>query len=871
MYVQILLRESNFQFDKLYTYHVPLEFQKRIALGQRILLPFGRQNRRVEGIVFRLLSEEERRQMEAEEAGTTSKRRAADKSIHYKDVLDILDEEAVLRADQLALCQFLRQRYACTYGAALRLMYPQVMRLRKSYQLQLTEEGRAFLAKAKERRVSAGAEGKQLQGQVRAEEEREQQLFLFLLYLSSKKGGKLKEERLLKEQPLEANLLARALTRGLLKRKEILHKGRQVKGERWLHLRDPEEAEHLLISDQLQNLFHFRLLQLLLETEEIREEDCLQITSASSAQLQQLIQKGWIVAMDQPLKPRSSFAFENIQPVDSKSAHPLLNAPLHIQLTEEQERVFQSLWQDFLSFERQLHKDPLHESLLHGITGSGKTEIYLALAKAVLQAGRSVLLLVPEIALTPQMAARVAHRLQQPIAVLHSRLTVKERYEQWRGILKGEYRIVLGTRSALFAPLKDLGLIILDEEHDPSYFSDCNPRYDARVLARFRARESQALLLLGSATPSVETYYRIQRGKSRLYTLQQRAVQSAQLPEIHLVDMQAEKGAKGEERLLSLPLQLAMEEAFRASEQVLLLLNRRGFVARYACKSCYQIFNCERCALAYTYHKSLNKLVCHCCGQTKERHNLRCPNCGGEELESRQVGIQQLEDSLRANYPGLRLLRMDQDTTSQSRGHEAILSAFGRGEADVLLGTQMIAKGHDFPLVTVVGILQAENGLFANDFRSSERHFQLLTQAAGRAGRGERRGKVFIQSTQLEASCIQCSQRQDYQAFYEEELRHRELLGYPPFTSFLQIFASSADLSFLQTFLTQLHADLAKKNKGKILLYAPCPSPLDKRNNRYFWQLSAKSLHKDALLRCMHYVAKLKLHGDLRLTWTLDL
>ena len=450
----------------------------------------------------------------------------------------------------------------------------------------------------------------------------------------------------------------------------------------------------------------------------------------------------------------------------------------------------------------ELQKETLHEVLpslargegkflLHGVTGSGKTEVFIRMVREVLKSGRGAIILVPEIALTPQMVDWFRARFGEGSAVLHSRLSAGERFDEWRRIRRGDARVVIGARSAVFAPVEDLGLIVIDEEHEATYLSDRHPRYDARDVAASRCRREGATLLLASATPSVISFQKTRQGEYQLLDMPER-VGSRPLPEVTVVDMRRELN-EGNRSIFSRPLTAALNECLRKKQQAMLLMNHRGYHSFVSCRSCGHVVKCPNCDVALTYHVGgTARLHCHYCGHTEEPPS-KCPECGSERIRYFGAGTQQVEAELTKQFPGIRTLRMDMDTTSGKDGHAKILEAFRAGEADVLVGTQMIAKGLDFPAVTVVGVIAADMTLNLPDYRARERTFQLLTQVAGRAGRGSEKGQVVIQTYKPEDAVIRAAARQDYRGFFEEELERRRVALYPPFTVMARLLVESAD------------------------------------------------------------------------------
>jgi primosomal protein N' (replication factor Y) len=473
--------------------------------------------------------------------------------------------------------------------------------------------------------------------------------------------------------------------------------------------------------------------------------------------------------------------------------------------------------------------------LLWGVTGSGKTEVYLRAMASVFDRGRDALLLVPEISLTGQLVGRVRARFGDQVAVLHSGLSKRERLDAWSRIRRGEARIALGTRSALFAPLRDVGLIVVDEEQDASYKQEEGVRYHARDAAVVLGRERRAVVMLGSATPSLESYANSVSGRYGLLTLPER-VQARALPVVRAVDLRAD-AESGD--IFSNTLREAITERVVRREQILLVLNRRGFAPVVVCRDCGATAQCARCSVGLTYHRARGRLCCHYCG-TSTVPNERCAECRGHRVMLEGVGTEQVEARLRAEWPHARIARMDRDTTGSKWAHETLLGAMRRGEADVLVGTQMVAKGHDLPNVTLVGIINADVGLSVPDFRASERVFQLLTQAAGRAGRGERPGEVILQTRRPSHDVVVFAQQHDVAGFYEKELARRRELGYPPFGRLIILLVSGTHEAEVIGAAQRLGSEASAALRDGVTLLGPAPAPLWRLKGRHRWQLVLK-------------------------------
>lgn len=482
----------------------------------------------------------------------------------------------------------------------------------------------------------------------------------------------------------------------------------------------------------------------------------------------------------------------------------------------------------------QFHKDYtrgiLRTYLIHGITGSGKTEVYMEMIGEVIESGKQVIVLIPEIALTYQTVMRFYKRFGERVSIMNSRLSAGERYDQMMRAKNGEVDVMIGPRSALFTPFPQLGLIVIDEEHESTYKSEQIPRYHARETAEARAQMEGAGLVLGSATPSVDSYYRALQGEYELLTLKNRAT-SQSLPKVYTVDLREElKG--GNRSILSDKLRELMEDRLQRKEQIILFINRRGYAGFVSCRSCGYVAKCPHCDVALSAHRN-GKLICHYCGH-EERLFERCPQCGSKHVGGFRAGTQQIEELMKKEFPQARVLRMDMDTTKEKDGHEKILAAFANEEADILVGTQMIVKGHDFPNVTLVGILAADLSLYADDYRAGERTFQLLTQAAGRAGRGRKAGEVVIQTYSPDHYCVETAANQDYETFYKQEIQYRDLMGYPPIEQLLAVLVSCENEELLEkgTFYLKEYAN--KRNKdNSYQIIGPASPYIGKVNDIY--------------------------------------
>lgn len=477
--------------------------------------------------------------------------------------------------------------------------------------------------------------------------------------------------------------------------------------------------------------------------------------------------------------------------------------------------------------------------LLHGVTGSGKTEVYECVIERMIAAGKTAIMLVPEISLTPQMLGLFRARFGDDVAILHSGLNASERYDEWKRLKTGQAHIAIGARSAIFAPLENIGVIIVDEEHDTSYLSESNPRYDTKTVAEFRAKANDGVLILGSATPDMETYLKATNGEYGLVTLPER-ISKHKLPEMEIVDM-TQEFRQGNRSLFSLTLQEALKETVSKGEQAMLFLNRRGFASFIRCKECGYIAKCEDCDISLTYHKEDNELKCHYCG--RRYHALtKCPNCGSHEIKQGRIGTEKVVEELKNLIPNVRVLRMDNDTTVRKDSYFKILSAFANREADVLVGTQMIAKGHDFANVTLVGILEADAALYFSDYRSSERTFQLITQVAGRAGRADKEGRVILQTYAPKHYVFRFGKTYDYIGFWKKEINTRMVTKFPPFTKVVRILMSSVNEQDVVDVARSVYKGMQNLQieSGKFVYLGASKSPVTRMNGLCRYQVMAR-------------------------------
>lgn len=512
--------------------------------------------------------------------------------------------------------------------------------------------------------------------------------------------------------------------------------------------------------------------------------------------------------------------------------------------TAEQQHAILTFWEEY-------EQKKYGTYLIYGVTGSGKTEVYIEMIDRVVALGRQAIVLIPEIALTYQTVMRFYRNFGDRVSIMNSRLSQGERYDQMMRAKEGKIDVMIGPRSALFTPFANLGLIVIDEEHEMTYKSEQVPRYHARETAIARAKMEGASVVLGSATPSLESMYRAKRGEYRLIEMRNRSCMQ-DMAEVHTVDLREEL-KNGNRSILSMKLQELMADRLEKKEQVMLFLNRRGYAGFVSCRECGHVIKCSHCDVSLSSHRG-GRMICHYCGH-EEAKPVVCPECGSKHIGEFRAGTQQIEEIVKKQFPASRVLRMDMDTTRQKDGHEKILAAFSNGEADVLVGTQMIVKGHDFPNVTLVGILAADMSLYADDYRAGERTFQLLTQAVGRAGRGVKKGEAVIQTYSPEHYGIVTAAAQDYDAFYEEEISYRSLMGYPPAENLLAVLVSCEDEGLLETgcrYLKEYTFRIGKNTDMEII--GPASPGVGKVNDVYRKVLYLKAKSYGTLIKTKNYL-----------------
>ena len=579
------------------------------------------------------------------------------------------------------------------------------------------------------------------------------------------------------------------------------------------------EIEFEIETNQIKSEKQIKILKFIKDNEGATIPEIEMFTNCSRAIINTLIKNGYLEIIETKIA-RNPLASKKIERTNK------------LNLTEEQEKAYEKV-------EKAIEEKRYEQFLLFGVTGSGKTEIYMQLIEKVIQNGKKAIMLVPEISLTPQMIERFISRFgKDKLAVIHSKLSIGERHDEWKKIKENKANIVIGARSAIFAPVQDLGIIIIDEEHDTSYKSEATPKYNAIEIANKIAKEEKIPLVLGSATPDISTYYKSEEGKITRLELTKRA-NNANLPKIEIIDLKQEL-ANGNRSMLSFELYKSIEENLKNHYQTILFLNRRGYSTFIMCRDCGYTVKCKNCNISMTYHSFEKKLKCHYCGY-EEPIVTTCPECGSKKIRYFGTGTQKLEDEIHKQFPKATTIRMDIDTVTKKNSHEEILNEFKNKGIDILIGTQMVVKGHHFPKVTLVGVVAADSSLNMDDYRANEKTFQILVQVAGRAGREKLPGKVIIQSYNPENFSIQSAKNQNYIEFYQTEIALRKQLKYPPFCDIIVIGFNSNSESKIKTISENMYKSLTEKNLENCNIYKPSPSPIDKIQNRYRWRIIIKS------------------------------
>ncbi len=775
---RVAVSAAKYAFDRLYDYDIPPALAAAVQPGIRVLVPFGGGNRRCEAIVVRMGCD----------SSAPQKR---------KEICGVLDDQPVLDEKMLKLAAHLCSSLFCTFYDCARAMLPAGLWFRReeTYRLcdDVTEEKRLSLA---------------------------QEMPVLRLFSTRKRALTAREIEKRCDSVCPKEQLDALCAQGVLTQSSEFNRKIGDKTIRMIALNMPED-EALQLAERGRSPVRLDVVTTLISEGKLSRHDLQYLTGVSDGVLRTMIRQGILQQWEEEtfrlpqqvdLPPKQTYVLNSSQQAAYDGLEPLL-----------------------------LFGQP-KAALLFGVTGSGKTQVYLRLIERTLQEGKSAIVLVPEIGLTPQLIRKFMAQFGDCTAVLHSALSVGERYDSWKRIRSGEARVIVGTRSAVFAPARRLGLIIVDEEQDDAYKSENNPRYHARDVAKYRAMQERALVVFGSATPSIETFYGAKTGKYPMFALRERYA-GAQLPEVTIADMRG-LVRQGYVSTIGPVLRQAMEHCLAEKHQCILFLNRRGAARQVTCTACGWTPECPSCSVSMSYHSVNRRMMCHYCGHSEPLPRA-CPVCGSEHLKTEGAGTQRLEQELHELFPEAAVLRMDADTTGTKDAHARLLAQFAGGKADILLGTQMVTKGLDFDNVTLVGIIDADQALFAQDYRARERTFSLLTQVVGRAGRRETRGHAVIQTYCPQHDVILDAARQDYERFYEREIELRRALQCPPAAQIVLLTASGERERDVLEALITVKERIESLMAGQFAdfcypVLGPAPAAIVRVQNRYRYHLTIR-------------------------------
>ncbi len=796
--------------DTAFTYRIGNGMQP--VVGGRVLVPF--RQRRMPGIVVELHDRAPK--------------------VQAKNIISALDSSPVLDDQLLRLGKWIANYYLAPLGEVFRSMLPLAAEFKHSINYRITDEGRGALHQA-------GMSGSSARSRRTPEEQLAE--FRVLDYLS--------ERDMVRDASLSAAARAsKTVLEGMVRKKWIAREdvSDARDGKRMVKFAVLKNVDGKLNANQRTLIDTLAAAGGRISVEGLRGLPVPRTTLAT------LVKRGGVEITEEP----AEFTLSGVKARSSQ---------FDFQLNAAQQDALKNV-------QREIAASTFSGILLHGVTGSGKTAVYLAAMKSVLDAGRSAILLVPEIGLTPAVAADLHQVFGDEVAILHSALSAQERAEQWHRIKRGETRMVVGTRSAVFAPLSDLALIIVDEEQDSSYKQEETPRYHARDVAVMRAKMANVVVVLGSATPSLESYFNAKKNKYALLQLPDR-VEQRPLPEVEIVDMRQEFQETGHEQVISRKLAEEIRERLEQKEQVMVLLNRRGYSPVVLCRACGKTLECKNCAIALTHHKRTHRMECHYCGYIAPVPKA-CVHCGSEYVYFLGTGSEKLEELLHGMFPQARIGRLDRDTVRGREDFERALNALNEGELDLLVGTQMIAKGHDVHGVTLVGVVGADTALGFPDFRAAERTFQLLTQVAGRAGRGQKPGKVILQTYFPDHYAVQYAAQHDFAGFYDKELRFRSWMHYPPYSAIANVLVRSGKLDEALRWSGVLGQWFEKTRHEGVRVLGPAAAPILrlKKDYRYHFVLKSPSREKlNALLRAMvahatqHKIPRTQVIVDVDAVW----
>ena len=800
-YAKVIVKNNTRYTDNLFTYKIPEFLVDGMQIGHRVLVPFGKGNKPIEAYVFSITDEKE-------------------VNINYKEIFDILDEYPIFKEEDINLIKWMRNRYLCTFMDCILLLHPKGYKVDSFKEISLSRELENLDIESFYTKIDSLNKNRK-----------------FVINKIIQNKNKIKVEKLIKEKALEENInpkdlkLSSNMNNLLLKMKEdklidINWNYKSQKNEKkicYVSLNiNPDDINDYILDNKIRlGQKQKEIIDFLRYNEEIEINDLIKLLNVGKESITSLQNKNLInfQIKDYYRKPDELY--------DTNKKEIVLN--------HEQKKAVEKITSEM--FEE--NKKPY---MIHGVTGSGKTEVYMEIIDYALKQGLDSIFLVPEISLTPQTISRLKNRFGNIVGVFHSKLSEGEKHDVFKAIKQGKIRILIGARSALFAPFNSLGVIIIDEFHEGAYKSEMNPKFSAIEVGKYMALKRNITLVLGSATPSVEEYYRAKENEYELITIKERANKKP-LPKIELIDMKNELNL-GNKSIFSYKLQSEIEEALNKNNQVILFLNRRGYGNFVSCRKCGYVFSCKNCDISLTYHKYKNIGTCHYCGY-EENIPKTCPECGSDYVKPFGVGTEKVEEEVKKLFKNAKVLRMDKDTTSKKGELDKILNKFKNKEANVLIGTQMLSKGLDFEDVTLVGILSADMMLNFPDFRSFETTFQLITQVSGRAGRSHKEGKVVLQTYDTDHYVIRRSLNYDFEGFYEDEIKVRKIFNYAPFNNMISVVVSGKNKSLVEKNINKMYNSLIYLLKERGVedfdfILGPNACAISKINQNYRYQLLFK-------------------------------
>lgn len=775
-FANIIININHSDVDRIFDYKIPKALENRIKKGMRVIVPFGNGNKKIEGYVIDI----------CENTDVSSDK--------IKSIIKECDDFPIFSDSMLKLAFWLKEKYYTTLSSCLKTIMPSGIGIKSKWLVVLLDYDENIDVT-----------------------EREKEIIEFIF----------ENNNVVYKSDIEtyfgkniSNIL------NSLKNKKIVSIRQSVTGKSFekkircvkLNLDESFDEKYKSLCKNKRCEKQKEIVNFLIDYDYIKVSELKNHFYDCNYSIKSLEKKG-IVTVFYEVEKRDVFDSENF----NKTYFP--------NYTDEQLKAIEILE----NMRKSHNKKPV---LLFGVTGSGKTEVYMSIIESVINEGKQAIVLVPEISLTPQIVGRFISRFGDKVSFTHSRMNQGERFDQWKKAREGEICIMIGPRSALFTPFSNIGVIIIDEEHESSYKSDTSPKYDTVETAKKLSEITDSLLVLGSATPDICTYYKCMTGEYDMAELKHRANDS-NLPQTFIKDMRLEL-EMGNRSIFSRDLYQEIKLNLEKGEQTMLFINRRGFSTFVSCRKCGHVMMCDNCNVSYTYHSKSQSLMCHYCGKTIKNPTV-CPECGSRYIKYFGTGTQKVEDEVKKYFPNARVLRMDMDTTTKKNSHEKILSSFGKGEADILIGTQMIAKGHDFPNVTLVGIIAADISLNSGSYKAAENTFQLLTQVSGRAGRSEKEGRVYIQTYNPDNYVIRLSAKQDYKGFYDEEIAVRRILDYPPFGCFFNIMISGENEREVIESSQRIKDVMSYFNKNNdFIILGPVPAFISKIKNEYRFTITVK-------------------------------